>query len=213
MFIISGDFGGSYPSLNAEGIGVYSLFILFIIGFSLSWSYKIITGVIFFIWNVGMWIVELFLVERAGGFGIISGVPLLILGVLYIVDDYKTPKDPPQTKIQLWRLVLRILVTVYTILYLIFILSGFKPDHKPDLFSWPGVILIVMFAIYGIGFILSWKWEIPAGILFIIWYACLLIPALEPIAYWMGPLKLFGIPVLIQGLLYVFYLPNFPTKQ
>ena len=35
LFIISGDFGGSYPSLNAEGIGVYSLFILFIIGFSL----------------------------------------------------------------------------------------------------------------------------------------------------------------------------------
>ena len=54
LFILSGDFGGAYPSLNAEGIGVYLLFVLFIVGFSLSWNNAIITGILFLLWNVGM---------------------------------------------------------------------------------------------------------------------------------------------------------------
>jgi hypothetical protein len=31
LFLFSGDFGGTYPSFNAEGTGVYLLFILFIV--------------------------------------------------------------------------------------------------------------------------------------------------------------------------------------
>jgi len=36
MFILSGDFGGAYPSLNTEGIGVYLLFVLFVV---LCWHF------------------------------------------------------------------------------------------------------------------------------------------------------------------------------
>ena len=93
LFILSGDFGGAYPSLNVEGIGVYLLFVLFIIGFSVSWYNKIITGIIFLFWNIGMWILELYIVDKDGGFGIISGLPLLVLGVLFIVSGYKSKKE------------------------------------------------------------------------------------------------------------------------
>jgi hypothetical protein len=94
LFILSGDFGGAWPKLNTEGIMVYSLFLLFLIGLVCSWFNKIITGLIFLLWNAGMWILELYIVETGGGFGIISGVPLLVLGVLFIVTGYRDRKKP-----------------------------------------------------------------------------------------------------------------------
>ena len=33
-----------------------------------------------------MWITELFFVEKDGGFGIIAGVPLIVLGVFFILE-------------------------------------------------------------------------------------------------------------------------------
>ena len=92
MFILSGDFGGAYPSLNTEGIGVYLLFVLFVVGFSISWHNKIITGIIFLLWYIGMLILELFIVEKDGGFGIISGIPLLVLGIFFIKSGNKSKR-------------------------------------------------------------------------------------------------------------------------
>jgi hypothetical protein len=204
LFFIDFNFGKPSYSLNAESIGVNICFVLFLIGFVFSWFNGIVTGVLFLLWNVVMWIVELFFVDKGGGFGIVSGVPLLILGVFYIIGEYKSRKDPPPTKSQQWKLALQILLTTYTILYFIFALSGFNTDHKADLLSWPGLILIFMIPVYLTGFFLSWKSEVAAGILFIIWYAVLLLPALKPIEYWMGPLQFLGIPVLLQGVIYIF---------
>ncbi len=66
LFILSGDFAGAYPSLNIEGIGVYLLFVLFVVGFSISWYNKITTGIIFLLWYIGMLILEIFIVEKDG---------------------------------------------------------------------------------------------------------------------------------------------------
>lgn len=93
LFIISATFEGEYPSLNLATIGVYILFILFIIGFSISWSNKILTGIIFLIWYLGMLILELLIVEKDGGFGIISGIPVLVLGIFFIINGYKSKKE------------------------------------------------------------------------------------------------------------------------
>lgn len=93
LFLSTGDFPGAYPSLSTEGIVVYLLFVLFIIGFSISWHNKIITGIIFLLWYLGMLIFELFIVERDGGFGIISGIPLLILGLFFIKSGGKSKKE------------------------------------------------------------------------------------------------------------------------
>lgn len=98
LFLFTGDFPGAYPSLNTEGIIVYLLFVLFIIGFSISWYNKIITGIIFLLWYIGMLVFELFIVEKDGGFGIISGLPLLVLGIFYVKSGYKTKKDTASNK-------------------------------------------------------------------------------------------------------------------
>jgi hypothetical protein len=92
LFILSGDFGGAYPSLNTEGIIVYLLFVLFVIGFSISWHNKIITGIIFLLWYIGMLILELFIVSKDGGFGIITGIPLVVLGIFFIERGYKSKR-------------------------------------------------------------------------------------------------------------------------
>jgi len=83
LFIWSSDFNGAYPKLSAEGIGVYLLFVLFVIGVSISWYSKKLTGILFLIWYAGMMFLELVIVEKDGGFGIITGIPLLILGILF----------------------------------------------------------------------------------------------------------------------------------
>jgi hypothetical protein len=186
------------------------LLVLFIVGFSFSWYNGVITGILFFLCNIGFWVAESLFIKKAGGFGMILGVPLLVLGVLYIVSEYKTRKESPPTKNQQWRIALRLLVANYTILYLIFIIKDYG---KPNLFIWPGVILFGLLAIYLIGLLLSWKWELITGILFIIWYACLFIPVLQPIVYYIGPVKLFGLPILIQGILYLNYYFTFKSIQ
>ena len=92
LFICSGDFPGSYPSLNSEGIIVYLLFVLFILGFSISWHNKKITGIIFLLWYIGMLAFELLIVEKDGGFGIVFGIPVLIFGIFYITSGNKSKK-------------------------------------------------------------------------------------------------------------------------
>jgi hypothetical protein len=90
LFVVSGDFSGSYPSLSTEGVGVYILFVVFVIGFLFSWRNAMTTGMIFIFWYIGMLILELFIVEKDGGFGIVSGIPVLILGIFFIKSGYKS---------------------------------------------------------------------------------------------------------------------------
>ncbi len=194
---------------GAEGIGLCLLFVLFIVGFSLSWYNKIITGIIFLLWNIGIWIITLYIVTEEFGFGIISGVPLLVLGVFFIISEYKTKGDPLPTERQQWKLALRLLLIIYTILYFITIPTNFM-DRGIDLFNWPGVILIGLLPIYLIGFILSWKWELITGILFIIWYAGLFYLSIEGN---LDPLKFSGFPVFLQGIFYLYYHFKLKPKQ
>jgi hypothetical protein len=184
LLIISSIPGGDLNHINAEDIGVFLLFALFIVGFIFSWSNRIVTGILFLFWNA-----------------------------FYIVGEYKTRKDPPLTESQQWKITLRLFGVTYTVLYMIWVISSFVPNQKTDLFIWPGIILTILLAIYLIGFILSWKWELFAGILFIIWYIGLFIPDLQPIAYYIGPLRLFGLTVLIQGILYLYYHFLIKSKQ
>ncbi len=90
LFVRSGDFNGAYPDLSIEGAGVYLLFIVFGIGLSLSWHNKKATGIIFLLWYAGMLFLELIIVEKDGGFGIISGIPVLVFGILFIKRANKT---------------------------------------------------------------------------------------------------------------------------
>lgn len=104
LFIISGSFGGSFPDLNAEGIGVYSLFLLFIVGLVFSWIDRLTTGIILFIWNIGMWFIESVLVKEGGGFGIIAGVPLIVLGAFFILKGIEEKGGVKLNQKESWKI-------------------------------------------------------------------------------------------------------------
>ena len=73
IFIFSSIVGSTYDMNRTEGIMVYLLFVFFVAGLLFSWYNKFITGIIFLLWNVGMWILELFVPteKNSGGFGVI----------------------------------------------------------------------------------------------------------------------------------------------
>lgn len=214
LFILSGDFGGAYPSLNAESIGVYLLFILFIVGFSLSWYNGIITGILFLLWNVGMWFVELFLVEKDGGFGIISGIPLIVLGVFFILKGIEGNRDTTFKSTEKWKTGLQLLISTYTILYILVIISTVTRNFEIDFYTTEGIILIILLLIYSAGFILSWKKELIAGIIFLFWYTGVVyIFTTNFVIGDSGPWIVAGFVILIQSILYFIYHFKYKTKQ
>lgn len=214
LFIIGSIIEGDYSPLNAEGIGVYLLFVLFIVGFSISWYNGIITGILFLLWNIGMWVVELFFVEKDGGFGIISGIPLIVLGVFFILKGIEKNRGTPLKSDEEWKTALRLLTTTYTTLYTLVIIDDITGNLEIDFYSTPGIILIILFLIYSVGFIFSWKKELIAGIIFIFWYAGVIyIFATNFVIGNSGPWAYAGFVVFLQGLYYINYWFKLKPKQ
>lgn len=214
LFILNLNWGESYTALNNEDLMVYSFFVLFIIGFSLSWYNKIITGILFLLWNGGMWIVELYFGEKDGGFGIISGIPLIVLGVFFILEGIEKNRGTALKSIEKSKTALQILISTYTILYIFIIIDDITGNIEIDFSTTPGIILISLFLIYSVGFIFSWKKELIAGIIFIFWYAGVLyIFNTNFLIGESGPWDFAGVVVLVQGILYLNYHFEFKTKQ
>jgi hypothetical protein len=59
-------------------------FVLFIAGYFISWKNQRIAGVIFIFWWLVMWFLAIFIAETDKGSGIVMGLPLFILGILFI---------------------------------------------------------------------------------------------------------------------------------
>jgi hypothetical protein len=214
IFIIVGNFGGAYPALSGEGIGVYTLFLLFIVGVSVSWKNKIITGVLFFIWNIGMWIVELFFVEKDGGFGIISGIPLIVLGILFILKGMEKNREGSLKSSEKWKTAIRLLITINSLLYMIVIIHDITGNLKIDFSGSQGIILFTLFLIYCGGIIFTRKLELIAGVIFIFWYAGVLyIFTTDNMIGNSGPWAYAGFAVFIQGALHIVYYLKFKLKQ
>ena len=214
LLIISGDFEGSYPNLNGAGIGLYSLFILFIIGLSISWFNKIVTGIIFLLWNIGMWILTLFIIENPNGFGIVIGFPLLVLGVFFLLKGIEEKKKIPLKLIERWRTTLQLFITTYTVLYILVIIEAMTGNRDVDFYSYEGVILIALLLIYTAGFIFSWKKEFIAGIIFIFWCIGVIYIFIEkfPVSD-DGPWMSAWLLILVQSILYFVYHSKNRIKQ
>ena len=68
----------------------------------------------------------------------------------------------------------------------------------------PGSILIIEFVLFIIGYILSWKHELKAAILFILWYMILVYLTIQyPEFSRTGPSVLIGFVIIIQSLFYI----------
>lgn len=82
-----------FEPFDLEQIFVKLLFLLFLIGFLVVWKNELAGGVIFLVWWVAMWGMEIFVVAPikggdAGG-GIGMGLPLFVLGILFVRRWYK----------------------------------------------------------------------------------------------------------------------------
>lgn len=76
---------------DLENLIVKLLFVVFLVGYFISWKREGVAGLIFVLWWVAMWCYGKFIVAPLHGHGtegIEMGFPLLILGILFIVSWY-----------------------------------------------------------------------------------------------------------------------------
>ena len=174
-------------------------------GFALSWTKEKMAGIIFMIWNAGIWIYDLYLNRgRDSGMFCIMAVPVLVIGALFLLQWYKTSGTPQPSIQQQWKFILRILLINYAVLYAIVVITELTAGKQLDYFSIPFILFPLLLLFFLMGFALSWKKEFQAGLIFLFWFAVLLYGT---IAYSVfrdsGPWIVFGIPILIQGLFYI----------
>jgi len=72
-------------SWDLEHTVIKMLFIAFIVGFTLSWKFELISGLIFLFWFVIMCYQAFFICSGDCDDGIVMGIPLFILSIFFIV--------------------------------------------------------------------------------------------------------------------------------
>jgi membrane-bound ClpP family serine protease len=79
----------NYNDVTLEGMVVGLAFIVFLLGYFYSWKNHLIAGLIFILWWSIMWYIGLFVAETDRGVGVVMGVPMFIIGILFIVYWYR----------------------------------------------------------------------------------------------------------------------------
>lgn len=88
----------------------------------------------------------------------------------------------PSAMRKLFPTALHVLLTIYGILYLMFVIIGFIPSQEGSPvsdavpyhpFGLDGSLVKVLFAFFLVGFFKAWKNRLTAGVLFIIWWAAM----------------------------------------
>lgn len=200
-------FFGDLTFVNLQDYLTMVLLLVFMAGFILSWIDIKMAGIIFMIWNALIWIFDLYLFREAD-YSMISAAAssFMFIGAFFILEWYKTSKVTPPLEPQRWRFILRVLLINYAVLYSIVVLSELFAGEGVNFLSFPFVIYPLMLLIFSLGFLLSWRSELLAGFIFLIWFVISLFATL---AYSeisrLGPWVLFGLPILLQG---VFYIKN-----
>lgn len=163
--------------------------------------------------NTVIWINGLF-IHRERGMDILIAVPLFVIGAFLLLGWYNTSMISQPTKYQRWKFVLSVLLINYLVLYFIYMISDIILGDAIDLLSVPGILLPVLLGLFLTGFILSWKYELSAGIFFLVWYFLVLFAQLRygEILH-RGPYIILGITVFIHGILYLYYHVRIKPKE
>jgi len=173
---------------------------------ALSWTKQKMAGIIFMIWNAGVWIYELYFarVQDDRGMASLMASSVMVIGALFLLEWYKTSKATVPSKQQQWKFILPILLINYAVLYGIYVLSELHHGEPVDYFSFPFIIYPLLLLIFLVGFVLSWKREFIAGFIFLFWFAILVFAnvAYSEILDFEGE-SLFGLSILLQGLFYI----------
>jgi hypothetical protein len=73
---------------DLENLIIKLLFVVFLVGYFISWKREGVAGLIFVLWWVTMWCYGKFICDPPETEGIEMGFPLLILAILFIVSWY-----------------------------------------------------------------------------------------------------------------------------
>jgi len=79
----------TYDLYNPENVVVNLAFVLFLIGYYMAWRNEGVAGIIFVLWWAVMWVLALFIVDHDKGSGVVMGLPLFILGILFIISWHR----------------------------------------------------------------------------------------------------------------------------
>jgi hypothetical protein len=80
-------------SWSVEYSALKILFVMFVIGYVISWKNELASGIIFILWFLGMCYENFFLCTSDCGAGIGMGIPLLILSIFFIVYGIKKKRQ------------------------------------------------------------------------------------------------------------------------
>ena len=193
-------------SFNPEAVGMYILFVLFLIAFFLSWTAELIAGIILLIWNAGIWAMELFFVEHEQFFLIMSGLPIILLGTFFVLKGIEKSKGRILSVYEKWKTTLSTITITFTILYSLVIIEDVSNNLQFSYSKAPGIFLILLAAVYLVGFIFSWKHELYAGIAFILWYIGVFILFKSDLVISnYGPWNFAGFVVFLNGYFFIRY--------
>ena len=203
--IITSIYKGELSLSNLIDNCFLGLSIIFMVGYVLSWTNEKIAGIIFLVWNAGIWILDLYIGRSPdSGMGIFLALPILFIGCFFILEWYKTSMTPKPTEQQQWKFVLRILLINYAVLYAIVVFSDLSLGKSVDYFNLPFILFPFLLILFFGGFALSWKREFYAGFIFLIWYAILLFGFITYSEFLRsGPWIIAGIVILLQGIIYI----------
>jgi len=213
--IITSIFKGELSLSNLIDDYFLGLSIIFMVGYVLSWTNEKLAGIIFLVWNAGVWILDFYIGRSPdSGMGIFLALPILYIGSFFILEWYKTSMTPKPTEQQQWIFILRILLINYAVLYAIVVFSDLSLGESVDYFNLPFILYPFLLILFFGGFALSWKREFYAGFIFLIWYAILLFGFITYSEFLRsGPWIIAGIVILLQGIIYIKHHYQYRPKE
>jgi hypothetical protein len=119
----------------------------------------------------------------------------------------------PFVKRRLFPTALHVLLTIYGILYLVFVIIGFIPSQEGSPvsdsvpyhpFALEGSLVKILFVFFLVGFFMAWKNRLAAGVLFILWWAAMWgLETLMVARGGSGGAIVMGFPLFVLGVMFV----------
>jgi hypothetical protein len=103
----------------------------------------------------------------------------------------------------LW--ILRILLSIYAILYVLIGSDDFLSINAPNSWDIEYSALKILFAIFLIGYVISWKNELASGVIFIFWFLGMCYENFFLCTSDCGAGIAMGIPLLILSIFFIVY--------
>jgi uncharacterized membrane protein (DUF485 family) len=103
----------------------------------------------------------------------------------------------------LW--ILRILLSIYAILYILIGWDDFLSINAPNSWDIEYSVLKILFAIFVIGYVISWKNELASGVIFILWFLGMCYENFFLCTSDCGAGIAMGIPLLILSIFFIIY--------